>query len=99
MSRSDERRVSSQWHRKIARQSAVWFWFETGEPFRRWTQLAGGRMTTAAKTLSRESGPVLVQSPSFDLERVRRDFPILNQSVRGKALVYLDNAATSQKPQ
>ncbi|HKR29704.1 MAG TPA: cysteine desulfurase [Terriglobales bacterium] len=56
-------------------------------------------MTTAAKTFSREPGPVLVQSPSFDVERVRREFPILNQKVRGKALVYLDNAATSQKPQ
>ena len=29
---------------------------------------------------------------------VRRDFPILRRSVRGKPLVYLDNAATSQKP-
>jgi cysteine desulfurase/selenocysteine lyase len=56
-------------------------------------------MTTAAKTLSRESGPVLVQSSSFDVERLRQVFPILNQKVRGKALVYLDNAATSQKPQ
>jgi cysteine desulfurase / selenocysteine lyase len=56
-------------------------------------------MTTAAKTLSREPGPVLVQSPTFDLERIRHEFPILNQKVRGKALVYLDNAATSQKPQ
>jgi cysteine desulfurase/selenocysteine lyase len=56
-------------------------------------------MTTAAKTLSREPGPVLVESPTFEVERVRRDFPILNQKVRGKALVYLDNAATSQKPQ
>ncbi len=56
-------------------------------------------MTTAAKTLSREPGPVLVQSPTFDVESVRREFPILNQKIRGKALVYLDNAATSQKPQ
>ena len=38
------------------------------------------------------------QSPRFDVERVRRDFPILSQRVRGKPLVYLDNAATSQKP-
>ena len=38
-------------------------------------------------------------SPPFDLERVRADFPILNRRVRGKPLVYLDNAATSQKPQ
>jgi cysteine desulfurase / selenocysteine lyase len=35
---------------------------------------------------------------AFDVERVRRDFPILQTSVRGKPLVYLDNAATSQKP-
>ncbi len=35
---------------------------------------------------------------SFDVERVRRDFPILHQDVHGKPLVYLDNAATSQKP-
>ena len=35
----------------------------------------------------------------LDVERVRGDFPILRQQVRGKPLVYLDNAATSQKPQ
>jgi cysteine desulfurase/selenocysteine lyase len=36
---------------------------------------------------------------SFDVDRIREDFPILRQSVHGKRLVYLDNAATSQKPQ
>jgi cysteine desulfurase / selenocysteine lyase len=35
----------------------------------------------------------------FDVEKVRRDFPILQCKVNGKPLVYLDNAATSQKPQ
>ena len=35
---------------------------------------------------------------SFDVERLRKDFPILQQRARGKPLVYLDNAATSQKP-
>ena len=35
----------------------------------------------------------------LDVERIRRDFPILRQHVRGKPLVYLDNAATTQKPQ
>ncbi len=35
----------------------------------------------------------------FDAERVRADFPILQQQVNGKPLVYLDNGATSQKPQ
>jgi len=34
----------------------------------------------------------------FDVERVRKDFPALDQTVHGKPLVYLDNAATSQKP-
>jgi len=34
----------------------------------------------------------------FDVKKVREDFPILHQEVRGKPLVYLDNAATSQKP-
>ncbi len=34
----------------------------------------------------------------YDLEKVREDFPILQQEVNGWPLVYLDNAATSQKP-
>ena len=37
-------------------------------------------------------------SASLDVERVRRDFPILAQTVHGKPLVYLDNAASAQKP-
>src|SRR5262249_55727151 len=37
-------------------------------------------------------------SPAFDLDKVRADFPVLTQKVHGKPLVYLDNAATSQKP-
>ncbi len=36
--------------------------------------------------------------PVLDVERLREDFPILAEQVRGKPLVYLDNAATSQKP-
>lgn len=35
---------------------------------------------------------------AFDVERVRQDFPILQRLVNGKPLVYLDNAATTQKP-
>ena len=34
----------------------------------------------------------------FDINNIRAQFPILNQEVNGKPLVYLDNAATSQKP-
>src|SRR3982751_3048291 len=36
---------------------------------------------------------------AFDPERVRADFPILQTKVHGKPLVYLDNGATTQKPQ
>jgi len=35
----------------------------------------------------------------FDVETIRRDFPILSREVHGKPLVWLDNAATTQKPQ
>jgi len=42
------------------------------------------------------SGP---PGPSWDVERIRKDFPILSQEVHGRPLVYLDNAATTQKPQ
>lgn len=34
----------------------------------------------------------------FDINKIRADFPILNQEVNGKPLVYFDNAASSQKP-
>ncbi len=36
---------------------------------------------------------------SLDVEQIRREFPILGQTINGKPLVYLDNAASSQKPQ
>jgi cysteine desulfurase/selenocysteine lyase len=36
--------------------------------------------------------------PPYEVEKIRRDFPILHQHVHGHPLVYLDNAATSQKP-
>ena len=35
----------------------------------------------------------------FEVERIRRDFPILSRSMRGKPLVFLDSAASAQKPQ
>ena len=47
--------------------------------------------SNTAKTITNISAP-------FDVERFRKDFPILNEQVHGKPLVYLDNAATSQKP-
>ncbi|MFM8634611.1 MAG: aminotransferase class V-fold PLP-dependent enzyme [Planctomycetia bacterium] len=38
-------------------------------------------------------------SPFFDVDAVRRDFPILRERVHGKPLAWFDNAATTQKPQ
>jgi len=40
-----------------------------------------------------------VPRPRYDVEAVRRDFPILGERVNGRRLVWLDNAATTQKPQ
>ncbi len=38
-------------------------------------------------------------SKKMDIEQIRADFPVLHQEVNGKPLVYLDNGATTQKPQ
>ncbi|WP_343486995.1 cysteine desulfurase [Allomuricauda sp. d1] len=40
-----------------------------------------------------------MQKIAFDIESIRKSFPILNREVNGKPLVYFDNAATSQTPQ
>ncbi|HZD39693.1 MAG TPA: aminotransferase class V-fold PLP-dependent enzyme, partial [Terriglobales bacterium] len=45
-----------------------------------------------------EIGVAPAAGKEFDVNQVRRDFPILNEKVHGKRLVYLDNGATSQKP-
>ena len=50
-------------------------------------------MTPSAATAAKDA------RTSFDVERVRRDFPILAERIHGKPLVYLDSANTSQKPQ
>jgi cysteine desulfurase/selenocysteine lyase len=39
------------------------------------------------------------QDNTFNIAKIRQDFPILDQKVKGKPLIYLDNAATTQKPQ
>jgi cysteine desulfurase / selenocysteine lyase len=49
-------------------------------------------MSTVLKT------PEVQAATAYDVEKVREDFPILRQMVHGKPLVYLDNAATTQKP-
>ena len=51
------------------------------------------------KTTANEFVAVKAAHGQFDVARWRADFPILRETVHGKPLVYLDNAATSQKPQ
>ncbi len=47
---------------------------------------------------AQEVGRIRRADSGFDADRIRQDFPILTQTVHGKPLVYLDNAATTQKP-
>jgi cysteine desulfurase / selenocysteine lyase len=54
-------------------------------------------MTTAANAALRSQGGATQQD--FDVQKLRADFPILSRKIQGKPLVYLDNAATTQKPQ
>ena len=42
--------------------------------------------------------PLESAAAPFDAEKLRADFPVLEQSVNGSPLVYLDSAATTQKP-
>src|SRR6516225_2828787 len=59
--------------------------------------LGGDWMTTAPNTLTRAGSST--RPAAFDVDKIRQDFPILGLKVHGKPLVYLDNAATAQKPQ
>jgi cysteine desulfurase/selenocysteine lyase len=43
--------------------------------------------------------PAVDARASFDVQRVRREFPFLNETVNGRPIVYLDSAATAQRPQ
>jgi cysteine desulfurase / selenocysteine lyase len=47
---------------------------------------------------SKPSGASNIVAPPFDVNVIRQDFPILKENVNGKQLVWLDNAATTQKP-
>ncbi len=53
-------------------------------------------MTTINEHTSTQADEIAAR---YDVEKIREDFPILKGLVRGKPLVYLDNAATTQKPQ
>ena len=47
---------------------------------------------------SRHFASYICRMPSFEIDKVRADFPILSREVEGKPLTYLDNGATAQKP-
>jgi cysteine desulfurase / selenocysteine lyase len=53
----------------------------------------GGNMNVMTKGVGKASG-----ATSYDVEQIRADFPILFREIYGKPLVYLDNAASAQKP-
>jgi cysteine desulfurase/selenocysteine lyase len=50
-------------------------------------------------SIAEKSLETLTEGAVWDVERIREDFPVLKQTVNGKPLVYLDNAASSQVPQ
>jgi SufS family cysteine desulfurase len=54
-----------------------------------------GKSPLACQSYPQTTAPV----PKFDIEGVRRDFPALHQLVNGRPLIWLDNAATTHKPQ
>jgi len=64
------------------------------------TRLRAPRFGDAGSRLRASSfGAATTEAPALDVERIREDFPILRRLVHGRPLIYLDNAATTQKPQ
>jgi cysteine desulfurase/selenocysteine lyase len=59
---------------------------------------AGKKADKAATGIGPAAALPSVARPSYDVERIRTDFPILFREVYGKPLVYLDNGASAQKP-
>ena len=61
--------------------------------------LDGGSVSSPRLEPAPAEAAQLPRHGTFDVHAVRRDFPILSERVNGKPLVWLDNAATTQKPQ
>ena len=59
----------------------------------------GGSSSEPASLEHDRSGALQLSSYPFEAQAVKRDFPILRERVHGRPLVWLDNAATTQKPQ
>ncbi|MFI5156714.1 MAG: family 2A encapsulin nanocompartment cargo protein cysteine desulfurase [Chitinophagales bacterium] len=71
------------------------FYFLAGNPFSSWTEQASFNPFVDPAKIS--NGSDMPRAP-FDVNLVRRDFPILHQKINGKQIIWLDNAATTQKP-
>jgi cysteine desulfurase/selenocysteine lyase len=56
-------------------------------------------LPSSTKIEDKKVGFSSIINPPFDVNIVRKDFPILGENVNGKQLIWLDNAATTQKPQ
>jgi SufS family cysteine desulfurase len=61
--------------------------------------LNGGNASGKSPATCQPYSSTAVPIPKFDIEGVRRDFPALHQLVNGRPLIWLDNAATTHKPQ
>lgn len=55
-------------------------------------------MINSKKNTSAVSSPMGRQGRAFDIEKIRKDFPILSRKVNGQPLIYFDSGATAQKP-
>jgi cysteine desulfurase/selenocysteine lyase len=84
-----------------ALDSAVPFSFlEEARPLFSYPPSAPGPVPVLEPGAARSApAPLNLSSQPFDVEAIRRDFPILQERVNGRPLVWLDSAATSQKPQ
>jgi len=60
---------------------------------------SGVPVVVPSEEQSEVPGGLGLSSYSFDVETIRRDFPILNERVNGRPLIWFDNGATTQKPQ
>src|SRR5438445_2687560 len=74
-------------------------WGHIRYPHRRGAQPAGGEVGQQLRDEGRgRLRPGIYGAAVMNIAKIRKDFPILERQVNGKPLVYLDSAATSQKP-
>ncbi len=71
------------------------YYFITGNPA---ASFAPDYFLASVKPYSNESQHGIHQKPAIDFNLVKKDFPILQERVNGRPLIWLDNAATTQKP-